>query len=78
MIMIKDGVGVTSVYISHRPHCAQITVGCSSPEEIPYKEGTTVSVIKIVKRPLGWHLVHFQIEFRADDYAKIIYKLPGA
>ena len=29
MIMIKEGVGMTSVYISHRPRCAQITDGCS-------------------------------------------------
>lgn len=70
--MIKEGVGMTSVYISHRPRCAQITDGCTA-EEIPYRKGTTVSVIKNVEWHPGWHLVHFRIEFRSDDRAKIIH-----
>lgn len=48
MIMIKEGVGVTSVRISHRPRSAQITDGRCPAEEISYRRGTTVSVIKIV------------------------------
>lgn len=70
MIMIKEGVGMTSVCISHRPRCAQITDGS---EEIPYRKGTTVSVIKIVEWHPGWHLVHFRIEFRSDDRTEIIH-----
>lgn len=74
MIMIKEGVGMTSVCISHRPRSAQITDGCSA-EEIPYRKGTTVSVIKIVEWHPGWHLVHFRIEFRSDDHTKIIHTI---
>lgn len=67
-----------SMHFSSGALSAQITDGCT-----PLKKSLTGKVqryqsSRYVEWHPGWHLVHFRIEFRNDDRAKIIHTvIPG-